>query len=80
MKTRPFYYLATLLALGTTLLSPLAMAGENIPEGYNTPIPSSIMTPDKVETRIGTLEFFDGVPSEKTAELVLENLVFLRGV
>jgi len=29
--------------------------------GYNTKIPDSIMTPDKVETRIGTLEFFDGI-------------------
>lgn len=25
--------------------------------GYNTPIPAKIMTPDSVETRIGTLEF-----------------------
>jgi len=49
-------------------------------KGYNTPIPSSIMTPDKVETHIGTLNFFDGVPTEETAELVLDNLMFLRGV
>ena len=38
--------------------------------GYNTPIPESIMTPDKVETRIGTLEFFDGVPTKQTAARV----------
>lgn len=54
--------------------------GAEIPSGYNTPIPRSIMTPDKVETRIGTLEFFDGVPSQKTAQLTLDNLFFLRGV
>ena len=68
------------LAFGSVILSPWAMAEQKIPTGYNTPIPSSIMTPDKVKTRIGTLEYFDGVPTEKTAELVLENLVFLRGV
>jgi len=58
----------------------IAHGGQKATKGYNTPIPSSIMTPDKVETRIGTLNFFDGVPTEKTAELVLDNLMFLRGV
>ena len=47
---------------------------------YNTPIPSSITTPDKVETRIGTLEFFDGLPSQGTTQKVFDNLDFLRGV
>ena len=60
-------------------LSSVVGAGE-IPKGYNTPIPNSIMTPEKVKTRIGTLDFFDGVPSKETAQLALENLTFLRGV
>jgi len=51
-----------------------------VPEGYNTPIPESIMTPDEVDTRLGKLEFFDGVPTEATADKVMENLLFLRGV
>ncbi len=51
-----------------------------IPEGYNTPIPPSIMTPDSVESRLGTLEFFDGVPTQETADKVMENLLFLRGI
>jgi hypothetical protein len=51
-----------------------------VPEGYNTPIPESIMTPDEVDTRLGKLTFFDGMPSEETADKVLENLAFLRGV
>ena len=38
------------------------------------------MTPDKVETRIGTLEFFDGIPTKETAALLYDNLDFLRGV
>ncbi|UCG67777.1 MAG: DUF1254 domain-containing protein, partial [Deltaproteobacteria bacterium] len=45
-----------------------------------TEIPESITTPDTVETRIGTLEFFDGIPTKKTAELVYDNLDFFRGV
>ena len=45
-----------------------------------TDIPVAITTPDTVETRIGTLEFFDGAPSPDTVQLVYDNLDFLRGV
>ena len=38
------------------------------PDGYNTPVPAKILTPDRVETRIGTLEFADGFPSEATSQ------------
>lgn len=48
--------------------------------GYNTPIPESIMTPDRVETRLGTLEFFDGLPSPETADKLHDHLAFVRGV
>jgi hypothetical protein len=51
-----------------------------VPDGYNTSIPRKIMTPDVVETRIGTLEFSDGIPSEETADLLWDNLDFIRGV
>jgi hypothetical protein len=33
-----------------------------------------------VETRIGTLEFFDGFPTPKTVKLVYDNLDFMRGM
>ncbi len=36
--------------------------------GYNTKIPESIMTPNNLETRIGTFEYFDGIPTKETAE------------
>lgn len=55
-------------------------ADERVPRGYNTPIPSAIMTSDVVETRLGRLEFDDGVPSQSTAELLWDHLDFLRGV
>jgi hypothetical protein len=39
-------------------------------------IPPAITTPDKVQTRIGTLEFKDGVPSKATLDKVYDNLDF----
>jgi len=45
-----------------------------------TDIPASIMTPDSVETRLGTLKFFDGFPDEATVQKVYDNLDFQRGV
>ncbi|HKP61240.1 MAG TPA: DUF1254 domain-containing protein [Polyangiales bacterium] len=54
-------------------------SAQNTPK-YNHKIPSAIMTPDSVQTRIGTLKFFDGLPSADTARKVYENLDFMRGV
>ena len=48
--------------------------------GFNHKIPEKILTPDTVETRIGTLTFVDGVPTAETAQNVYDNLDFLRGV
>ncbi|VAV99253.1 protein of unknown function DUF882 [hydrothermal vent metagenome] len=53
---------------------------DDVPEGYNTPIPPSITTPDRVETRLGTLEFVDGLPTDETATKIFDNLAFMRGV
>jgi len=75
--------LSTIIRLNLILLlalSALNNAHAQVPEGYKTPIPESIMTPAEVDTRIGKLEFFDGVPTQDTADKVLENLLFLRGV
>jgi hypothetical protein len=56
-----------------------AHASEPTP-GFNNKIPEYIMTPDKVETRLGTLEFLDGLTSEATSRLVYDNLDFMRGI
>jgi hypothetical protein len=45
-----------------------------------TAIPEEITTPDSVETRLGTLNFFDGFPDEATITKVYDNLDFQRGV
>jgi hypothetical protein len=43
-------------------------------------IPAAITTPDKVETRIGTLEFKDGAPSVETARKVYDTMDFTRAL
>ena len=75
--TATAFALSSLLAVAV-LVTP-AFAEEATP-GFNNKIPESIMTPDKVKTRIGTLKFFDGIPTKETAALVYDNLDFLRGV
>ncbi len=45
-----------------------------------TDIPESITTPEKIETRLGALEFFDGYPSHDTVQKCYDNLLFMRGV
>ena len=40
----------------------------------------SLGAPDKMETRIGTLEFKDGVPSDETAKKVYDTLDFTRAL
>jgi hypothetical protein len=48
--------------------------------GYNATIPESILTPDLAETRVGTLEFRDGIPTAETSRIVYDHLDFLRAV
>lgn len=45
-----------------------------------TQIPAGIASPDKVETRLGTLEFFDGFPDDAAVEKLYDNLDFQRAV
>jgi hypothetical protein len=71
------------LTLGATflILSSGAAANAQTPKmKMTTEIPKSITTPDQVETRIGTLNFFDGFPDKATVEKVYDNLDFQRGV
>lgn len=45
-----------------------------------TPIPPGIATPDKVETRLGTLYFKGGCPDDATTDKLFDNLDFQRAV
>ena len=62
-----------LVTLGFALLALLAPpTGAQVSEETL----QSISTPDKVETRIGTLDFKDGAPSKETLDKVYDNLDF----
>jgi hypothetical protein len=50
------------------------------PPKYSADVPSNITTPDSVETRIGTLKFNNGVPDQKTIQLVYDQIDFARGI
>lgn len=45
-----------------------------------TETPPGIASPDQVETRFGTLKFFDGFPDEASVEKLYDNLDFQRAV
>ena len=49
-------------------------------DGVSAETLRSISTPDRVESRLGTLEFRDGVPTKATAELLYDQLDFMHGV
>ena len=57
----------------------LASAGSAVAQAPPA-VPPFLVTPDKVETRIGTLEFKDGAPSAATADKVYDTLDFTRGL
>ena len=45
-----------------------------------TEVPEGIATPDTLETPLGTLRFFDGVPDEETTQKLYDSLDFQRAV
>lgn len=45
-----------------------------------TEIPENVLIPDEIETRLGKLEFFDGVPTEETAQKIWDHQDFSRAV
>jgi hypothetical protein len=59
------------VVVSVMVMTPCLVAAQSAPT-----IPLSISTPDKVQSRIGTLEFMDGVPSDATLEKVYDNLDF----
>ncbi|MGB5271688.1 MAG: hypothetical protein WBN52_14410, partial [Eudoraea sp.] len=45
-----------------------------------TQTPPGVLIPDEVDTRLGKLEFFDGVPTAETAQKIWDNQDFSRAV
>jgi hypothetical protein len=94
LKIKNVIHSALLFILGTAIIScsktdspkggnqkdNLEANYEEILSRYKTDIPTKILTPNHVNTRIGELEFYDGMPTTTTLEKVYDNLDFMRGV
>jgi hypothetical protein len=62
-----------------TILAATVFTGGHEAAAQTAPaISPAISTPDKVETRIGTLDFKGGMPSKDTVAKIYDNLDFTR--
>ncbi|MDI3354973.1 DUF1254 domain-containing protein [Pseudomonas sp. UYIF39] len=68
---KPITALTAFVSLAIPAFTMVQAAGE---------IPPAITTPDRIETRIGVLEFKDGAPSAKTTQDVYDTMAFTRGI
>ena len=78
MKTNDIFKASVALLLGIGLTTSVAATPPKMK--MTTDIPAGIATPDKLETRLGTLTSVDGVPDAATAQKVFDNLDFQRAV
>jgi hypothetical protein len=76
MRTTKRTFISTALAGASALTIFSVSATQTAHAQATTAIPPSVTTPDKVETRIGTLDFKDGAPSKATLDKVYDNLDF----
>jgi hypothetical protein len=67
-------------AIACALVAGTAPVRDAAAAGAQTPVPPGIAIPDAVETRLGTLKFFDGFPDDATTQALYENLDFQRAV
>lgn len=65
-------FAATLLMSTSVQAAPKATASTQIPPG--------LITPDRVETRIGTLEYRDGAPTPATIEKAKDEVLYARAI
>jgi hypothetical protein len=63
-----------------TAMLAVAITCSVVAAGQAPDIPAAITTPDKIETRLGPLEFTDGAQSQETVEKVYDNLDLMHGV
>jgi len=80
MNGKKIIYIVVLTSI-TLFLALSAWAKDDQKLKYSAEVPESLLTPDKVETEfLGTLEFFDGMPSESTVKKAYDFLDLSRGV
>lgn len=85
MKNNVIYVLLSCI-LGVVAFSctqPLQQEEKKMPSAtykMTTPIPEGVEMPDQVNSRLGTLNFFDGFPDDATQEKLYDNLDFQRAL
>ena len=72
--------ITTLVMAGVMMTGQTTLAANPPKMKMTTDIPASITAPDKVKTSIGTLKYFDGVPTAETVETVYDYLDRSRAV
>jgi len=72
MHASPHTVIAQAILLAVGILGGTTTANAQTP----ATIPPQLTTPDKIESRLGALEFKDGVPNKPTADKVFDNFDF----
>lgn len=75
-----FGLLLSAVIAAPAMAQPLSGPPADLQYKYSTPMPPGIASPDKAETRLGTLNFISGFPDKATAEKLWDNLDFQRAV
>ncbi len=73
-------YTSVIVVLIATVLVTTTVSAKNPMPCFNNKIPESILTPETVATKIGTLDFLDGIPNKKAEDLLFANLDLNRGL
>jgi hypothetical protein len=82
MKLKVLLSAMFFLVIGSTAAMAQMLSGPpaNPQYKHSTAMPPGVAMPDKLDTRIGTLTFSDGVPDNASTEKIYDNLDFQRAV
>ncbi|HKE01550.1 MAG TPA: DUF1254 domain-containing protein [Planctomycetota bacterium] len=75
----PMKWMSLAVLVATPSVASVARAQSGRPASESE-LPPELVTPDKVDTRLGALEFRDGAPSAATVEKLYDNLDFTRAL
>jgi hypothetical protein len=77
---RSLLYVTFAATIAIASAASYAQTSGGAPPKYSPNVPAKITTPDKVDTRIGTLRFKDGAPDPATVQLAYDQIDFNRGI
>ena len=78
VKYEPLKKLSIVAAALLAAMATVAAAAQQYKQ--TTPVPPGIAAPNEMQTRFGTLKFFDGVPDQASTQKIYDNLDFQRAV